>query len=426
MAEFEPILYETEEVGKRVKASKVKHTWMLEVSGSQYIVEYFDSRASSKARLTLNEQEIFRGKKQGSEFTIPFGLGRKAALLVSKGPVVDLLISNQYFKHVWARIQQEPSIPVEEFEPDFPDSPPQKPARTMATEPPRADLKARRPAEAASRAVEQKPPALYEAARPEPPSKQPSQEQKLFAEMTFEPGKTEDSEAVRHKASDLLEEIFNPQPANTVKQPETVKFEEAKSAPNPPVQPLPSQPFVSPPMMPFMNPYPTGQMYMTPQGMMFAGPMMGVNPAMYMSQPVYMAPSALAMPIPGVVPAVRRDLDLSTAPNMTPSQYHNQGDLPDFTPHAGLIGSNPIVVKNSRLNQDPVVLERGNPFTSNHQVQDKSFSTDQQLHSVVDLSNLGKNMHSPPLAQRYQDQVRGVQVPGSDPVVPMKDLQRRG
>lgn len=411
MADFEPIFYEAEEVGKRLKSSKVKHTWMLEVSGTQFIVEYYDSRTSGKVRVTLNEQEVFKGNKQGTEFTIPFHLGRQATLLVSKGTYVDLLINSQYFKHVWARVQQELPIPEEEFEYDFPDSP-QKPGRR--------DFQVERPVEVEYTEVEKKP-ALYEHCQ------LPPKEQRPLDEIAFMCEKSASSEAAKRKTSDLLEEIFNPQHASAPtasQQPETLQFPETKTAPKSSVQSLPSQPIVPPPVMPFMSPCPSGPMYMTPHGMMYTGPVMGLqfNPAMYMSQPVYMTPGTLAMP---TIPAVRRDLGLSTVPNITPSQYHNQGDLPDFTPHAGLIGSNPVVAKNSRLNQEPVILERGNPFTSNPQAQDTSFSADQQLHSIVDLSNLGKNMHSPPLAQRYQDQVRGVQVPGSDPALPMKDLPRR-
>ena len=482
MAGFEPILYDCEEVGKRMKSSKVKHIWMFEISGSNFTVEYYDSRRSGKARVTLNELEIFRGKKQGSEFTLPLTVGRKQALLVIKGSAVDLLINNQYFKHVLARLQQEQPRREDEFEPDFPD----EPAESIRPKP----KGPQRPAEPQrSKAPAEKPRDPFEGARPEatPPVKDIKTAQQdeatllslkpkpkaadpfssdfekgvnLYPSDSFESAKPGPS----NPTASLLDDIFSaPVPVSQpARQPDddllggTIRPDKSPAAQQPPSGP-PTQPvqfaqnqgpqpaqfasnqgpaqFASnqgpamPQQMPYMGPYMTGQVYMSPQGMMYMPqPGMPMPPSMYMSQPgmMYVAPGTLAMPMQGVIPAVRKDLELSTPPNIAPTQYNNQGDMPDFfTPHLGLIGSNPKVAKRNLQSDEPVILETGNPFTSASHSQDTTFSSDTDLHSVVDLSNLGKNMHSPPLAQRYQDQVRGVQVPGSDPTVPMKDLSKR-
>lgn len=492
MAGFEPILYECEEVGKRVKSSKVKHTWMFEMSGSNFTVEYYDSRRSNKARVTLNELEVFRGKKQGSEFTIPLTLGRKQALVVIKGSAVDLLINNQYFKHVWARLQQEQPRREDEFEPDFPDEPAEsiRPKHKGSQWPaePRRPAEPQQPSEPQRfKAPAEKHRDPFEGARPEAsPSDIRTAQQDEGALLSLKPKpkaadplSSDFERGVNLYPSDfsakpgpsnptasLLDDIFSaPVPASQpAQQPDddllggTIRPEKSPAAQHPPssqpTQPVqfaqnqgPTYPvqfasnqgqpaqFASnqgpamPQQMPYMGPYMTGQVYMSPQGMMYMPqPGMPMVPNMYMSQPgmMYVAPGALAMPMQGVIPAVRKDLELATPPNITPTQYNNQGDLPEsFTPHLGLIGPNPKVAKRNHQSDEPVILETGNPFTSASHSQDTTFSSDADLHSVVDLSNLGKNMHSPPLAQRYQDQVRGVQVPGSDPSVPMKDLSKR-
>lgn len=454
MAGFEPILYESEEVGKRVKSSKVRHSWVLDLAGSQFVVEYFDSRRSGNARVTLNEREIFAGKKQGTEFTIPLTLGTKKALVVIKGTAVDLLINNQYFKHVLARIQQEPPKREDEFEPDFPDEPaqasrpaiPRRPAEPerpkVVKQPQKAEPKD--PFEGArSEAVQQSEDQLLSfKPKPHAADSLPAAFEKdvsLYPTDVFESAKPP-------APTNLLDDLFTaPVPASQPVQSEdllgaTIRLEKppaAQQAPsippahpsqyasNPPSTGLPAQFSTGQPFpqqaMPYTGPYMSGQMYMSPQGMMY------MQQPMYMSPQgmMYASPGALAMPMPGVIPAVRKDLELASPPNVAAGQSNNLGDLPEsFTPHLGLIGPNPVVVKNSRLHEEPVVLQVGNPFTS-AAAQDTTYSSDSDLHSVVDLSNLGKNMHSPPLAQRYQEQVRGVQVPGSNPTVPMKDLPKR-
>jgi hypothetical protein len=421
MDSFEPILYEAEEVGKRVKSSKVKHTWMLDVSDSQFIVEYFDSRISGKVRVTLNEQEIFKGKKQGSEFTIPFRIGLQAAIVVVKDLFVDLMVGNQYFKHVWARIQEELSISEEEFEPDYSLEQIEHRASPPSTDNKGLDI---------PKAVETKPTDLLIDTLPEP-RKDKGEVKAKQVDLMFgnaeETDRKADSTAETSNTSDILKDIFDPQPikAPTLGQKpgedllggtfaaDPAQFPSPRPFQIPQPQFIsPNQPFVTAQPVPFMGPYMMPvQMFMTPQGMRYVS-MPVPNPSMYIPQmPTY------AMPASGAIPAMNR-AD-STA------QYQALSHLPGFTPRAGLIGPSPVVAKSSRFTDEPVILERGNPFTSNPHPQDRSFSSDQQLHSVVDLSNLGKNMHSQPLAQRYQDQIRSVQVPGSNSEVPMKDLQRR-
>ena len=411
MDSFEPILYETEEVGKRVK-----HIWMLDVSDSQFIVEYFDSRLSGKVRVTLNEQEIFKGKRQGSEFTIPFRIGLQGAIVVVKDSFVDLMVGNQYFKHVWARIQEELSMSEEEFELDYSMEELQDRAN-----PPAADSKGvDRP-----EAVETKLNDLLIDIQPEP-WKDKRELKAKQEDLMFGNAEETDSTAKPSKTSDILKDIFDPQPikASFLGQKPgedllggtfaAVPTQSPSSPPSQIPQPLyisPNQPFAAAQPVPFAGPYMIPvQLCMTPQGMRYV-PIAVPNPSMYMSQmPTY------AMPVSGAIPVVQR--------TNSAAQYPTLSHLPGFT-HAGLVGPSPVAAKNSRFTEEPVILERGNPFTSNPRTQDRSFSSDQLLHRVANLSNLGKNMHSPPLAQHYQDQIRSVQMPGSNPVVPMKDLHRR-
>ena len=419
---------------------------MLEVSSTQYIIEYFDSRHSGKAKVTMNGHDIFKGEKQGSEFTIPFRLGKLPALTVIKGNTVDLLISNRYFKHELARIQESPPIREDEFEPDFPDTP-EKPKyveeRKQEMKDPFEGAKpeAVRPKAEPKQMEAPKPQVQPEAVLVDAPKAQPQPQSDSLDFLSSAFAANAQVSDSSKSAADMMDELFTgPKSTDSTARSAVCQHEDdllgstikpAKPVqPPPPVHPAPPSTVQQPPQpyfypgQPYMGPYMTGQAYMMPQGGMYmpnpAGPMM------YMSQPGGMYPGQLAMPISGVVPAVRAGLELSTPPNVVPGQFNNEGDLPDFfTPHKGLIGSNPMVAKSSRLNSEPVILQKGNPFVGSAQPQDTSYSADKDLHSVVDLSNLGKNMHSPPLAQRYQDQVRGVQVPGSNPAVPIKDLPKR-
>ena len=514
---FNPILYESEEVGKRVKSSKIKHSWMLEISGQPYTVEFFDSRASKKARITLNDVEVFKGKRQGGEVNVPFRLGTLPASLMAKGATVDLMVGKRYFKHVWEEVKAAPVVErYDDFESDFPDDSPVKPQ-------PQAPVQeSQRP----SKSVNPSAP-IKEPQRPSKPV-DPKPAPPVAPKAALERPKVQEAPVKPAvQTTDLLSVVFdapvNPYPSafdspfdNTAPKAgpkeqvssapptramleddfmvgETIKVKPHTAAPQQPaptvVQPeaqLPSQ--MGPGMMPQAGAFP-GQMGQNPWAMgqvppnmmagqmppnmmagqmppnmmagqmppnMMAGqmPMMAgqMPPNMMGGQmPVMMGPAsgmsqyssqqfgpASGMPqysgqqmgysgMPYAPQSFATGLPQASYP-VNPAAFASQGPasissgLDFFTPHAGLIDPNPRLAKNDRFAPEAQVLQRGNPFAD--QKPDQSCVTDLNMLDLVDL-NLS-NPYTPAQHKQYKEHMRGVVVEGSDPDVPMKDLQKKG
>lgn len=510
---FNPILYESEEVGKRVKSSKIKHSWMLEISGQPYTVEFFDSRASKKARITLNEVELFKGKRQGGEVNVPFRLGTLPASLVARGTTVDLMVGKRYFKHVWEEVKAAPVERYDEFESDFPDDSPVKQQPKAPAKEPQRPSKSVNPS--APVKEPQRPPMPVDP-KPAPP---------VVPKAVLEKPK----EAVAKPAvqtTDLLSEVFgapaNPYPSvfdnpfeNTASKAgpkeqvssapsskamleadfmvgDTIKVKPHTGAPQQPaptvVQPeaqLPSQ--MVPGVVsqtgafPGQNPWASGQMppnmmagQMTPSMMagqmppnMVAGQMppnmmggqmppnmMGgqMPPNMMSGQmPAMMGPASGMSQYPGQqfgpasgmpqysgqpmgysgmpyapqsfatgYPQAAYPVNPAAFASQSPASISSGLDF--FTPHAGLIDSNPLLAKNDRFAPEAQVLQRGNPFAD--QKPDQSCVTDPNMLDLVDL-NLS-NPYTPAQHEQYKKHMKGVVVEGSDPNVPMKDLQKKG
>ena len=427
---FTPILYESEEVGKRVKSSKVKHSWMLEISGKPFTVEFFDSRRSKKARIVLNEVEVFKGKRQGGEVNVPFRMGTLSASVVAKGAMVDLSIGSRYFKHVWAEVQAAPVPQYEEFEQDFPDDPP------VLLQPQRPVKEPQRP--------------------PKPAVPEPKPEPKPVAKPVEKVKVPE----VKVTTTDLLSEVFdgpvNPypsvldspfpqvekaRPSEQAAPPqasasylieedsmigETIRVKPSTTAPQPqpPVQSVPPTQ-VSGQMALGLQPapYPGQVPWPMMQGQMPA--MMGVPnmPQYYSQQPGMVAPGMSYAPQSFATgyPQPAYSANPATFASQGPAAISSGLDF--FSPHAGLIdGTNVRLAKNDRFAPEAKVLQIGNPFAD--QKPDQSCVSDPNMLDLVDL-NLA-NPYTPAQHRQYKEHMRGVEVKGSDPDVPMKDLQKRG
>lgn len=422
---FTPIYYEPEEVGKRVKASKVKHSWMLEISGKPYTVEFFDSRASKKARIVLNEVELFKGKRQGGELNVPIRLGTQAASVVAKGSMVDLLVGSRYFKHVWAEVQAAPVSQHEEFEQDFPDDPPVLPQPQRPVREPPKPVKPVVP-EAKPAAVPEKVKAQEVKAVPTtdllsevfggPANPYPSVFDSPFPQAESKAKPSEQAVPKASTASSLLEEDSMIG--------ETIRMKPSKAAPDQPQPPVQSVPSQVPGVPSQAAPYP-GQVPWTMSANMMQGqmPVMMAVPNMpqfYSQQPGMVAP---AMPY-----APQSFATGYPSYPANPAAFPSQGQavissgMDFFTPHAGLIDPNVRLAKNDRFAPEAQVLQIGNPFAD--QKPDQSCVSDPNMLDLVDL-NLA-NPYTPAQHRQYQEHMKGVEVKGSHPDVPMKDMQKRG
>jgi len=54
--------YKIENVGKKIKESKKKFTWELEIEGKKHLLELWASLASGKKRLCHNKKDIYEEK----------------------------------------------------------------------------------------------------------------------------------------------------------------------------------------------------------------------------------------------------------------------------------------------------------------------------------------------------------------------------
>jgi hypothetical protein len=480
---FNPILYESEEVGKRVKSSKIKHSWMLEISDQPYTVEFFDSRASKKARMTLNDVELFKGKRQGGEVNVPFRLGTLPACLMAKGTTVDLMVGKRYFKHVWEEVKAAPPEErFDEFENDFPeDSPVKSQPKAPVKEPQRPSMPVDpRPAPTVvSKAALEKPKVQEAAVKPAvqttdllseifdaPVNPYPSAFDNPFENTAVKAGPKEQVSSAPPTRAMLEDDFMLGETIRT--KPHTVAPQQSAPTVVQPEAQLPSQ--MAPGTMPQAGPFP-GQMGQNPWAMgqlpsnmmagqmppnMMAGqmPMMAgqMPPNMMGGQmPVMMGPSSGMSqyssqqfgPASGMPQYSGQQMGYSgmpyapqsfatgipqTAYPANPAAFASQGPasissgLDFFTPHAGLIDPNPRLAKNDRFAPEAQVLQRGNPFAN--QKPDQSCVTDPNMLDLVDL-NLA-NPYTPAQHKQYKEHMKGVVVEGSNPDVPMKDLQKKG
>ena len=476
---FTPILYENEEVGKRVKSSKIKHTWVLEVSGTVYTVDYFDSRASKKSRIVLNEVEIHKGKKQGGEVNVPFRLGNLPVSLVGKGALVDLLVTNRYFKHVLNEIQANPPAMEPEFEEDFPDHPPpSKPVPVQSKpvpQPSKPEVRPNKPVEVPAKPI----------VKPQESAPEKKKETTDLLSGVFDgpvnpyPALYEDPFQVKagqgkagEESAPTAHQRMPSAPGNSTSADFDLLGESIKAKPQQ-ADPVPSQ------SVPVMHQIPApGGMYQGQMGGMqgqvggmpgqvggmpgqvggmqgqvggmqgqmggMPGQMGGMQGQMggMQGQMGGMQGQMGGWPMhPGqgaVGPMQYQGQPMPYAPQMfatgyqqpvNPAAFASQQPsaaistgLDFFTPHAGLIDSDVLLAKNNRFAPEAQVLQRGNPFSVPPPSQDFPVSPD--LENLVDF-NLS-NPYTPAQYRQYQEHMKGVEVKGSDPSVAMKDLPKRG
>jgi len=96
-----PLRYEIADVGKRVKQSKKKHTWLFEINGEKHRLDFFDSRVSEKKKVTHNGVDILKTKQKAAVFNYSFTVkGQTLNVLHIGDRKYDLRINTKSFQHL--------------------------------------------------------------------------------------------------------------------------------------------------------------------------------------------------------------------------------------------------------------------------------------------------------------------------------------
>lgn len=107
--------YKVEGVGKLLKDTKKKHSWLFTADNEQYLVETWDSMVSHKLRVKIQNKQVFdckvtpQLKKEGLEFQF-----KDVALKIKKKSDnhFDLIVNHQKFE-LTKKIKKEPIKPTQ-------------------------------------------------------------------------------------------------------------------------------------------------------------------------------------------------------------------------------------------------------------------------------------------------------------------------
>ena len=55
--------YKSEEIGKHVKASKIRHIWEFKINGKNHFVELFESKFSNKRKIIVDNKVVLPSQK---------------------------------------------------------------------------------------------------------------------------------------------------------------------------------------------------------------------------------------------------------------------------------------------------------------------------------------------------------------------------
>lgn len=92
--------YSIKEVGKTIKASKVKHTWEVTIDNKQHIIDLFVSKLSGKIKVVKDGTTIFFEEEYDQLLSIPFHIDKHNCSLVQSGDAYEVRIDNLVFNHL--------------------------------------------------------------------------------------------------------------------------------------------------------------------------------------------------------------------------------------------------------------------------------------------------------------------------------------
>lgn len=85
-------------VGRRIKSTKKKFSWLLEVDGQEKVVDLFISRMTGKVRLHINgDSKLTATRRPGVTLNYPFKIGRYTFVVVEISGTYTLLLEGRSF-----------------------------------------------------------------------------------------------------------------------------------------------------------------------------------------------------------------------------------------------------------------------------------------------------------------------------------------
>jgi hypothetical protein len=137
MTGFKAISFTEEKVGKHIKASKKKYSWLAMIDQNELRVELFVSKLSRKVKLFINKDLVHHGKL-GKGHLLQFSqeyFGRQVHVL-QQGKMFDLRVDSVSFQHIFQQNRNKEEFRYEFQKNDLrdeehPDVPGETPALTV-------------------------------------------------------------------------------------------------------------------------------------------------------------------------------------------------------------------------------------------------------------------------------------------------------
>jgi hypothetical protein len=101
-----PVYYNVEDVGKNIKQTKKRFTWMLEMNQKMYTFVLDASMISGKVKLTCNNQIVAMSEEQTlGTFSHTMLLDTYQIVIMAVGENYEMRINNQVFSHLLNQIK---------------------------------------------------------------------------------------------------------------------------------------------------------------------------------------------------------------------------------------------------------------------------------------------------------------------------------
>lgn len=102
MSGFKAISYNEQKVGKRIKASKKRVTWVAQIDENELVVDLYLSKISRKVKLFINKDLVHHGKlAKASPLNFSQEYFGKQVFLLQQGKIFDLRIDSISFDYIY-------------------------------------------------------------------------------------------------------------------------------------------------------------------------------------------------------------------------------------------------------------------------------------------------------------------------------------
>lgn len=101
---FKPLLFDSLNVGKRVKSSKKRFTWKFELDEHEHTIDFYVSKLSGKRKLLLDGDIKLEARRTASYGSYPLRIGRHSLLIYEVDDnIFELRVDNVSFESTYMR-----------------------------------------------------------------------------------------------------------------------------------------------------------------------------------------------------------------------------------------------------------------------------------------------------------------------------------